>query len=101
MTQNEIALKILNMGKDGYKNDAEGFEKLHQANDLIEKHVKEQLRLYGVADSADWKPTMYLRWYQHINPNPGGFKKYPREIQQKWIKNNGDEKWECLEYHYE
>ena len=45
ITQNEIALKILNMGKDGYKNDAEGFEKLNQANALIEKHVQEQLRL--------------------------------------------------------
>ena len=48
ITQNEIALKILNMGKDGYKNDAEGFEKLNQANALIEKHVQEQLILSGV-----------------------------------------------------
>tara|TARA_R110000803_G_scaffold16034_1_gene44138 strand:+ start:845 stop:1099 length:255 start_codon:yes stop_codon:yes gene_type:complete len=47
-TQNEIALKILNMGKDGYKNDAEGFKKLNQANYLIEKHVTEQLRLNNV-----------------------------------------------------
>ena len=45
MTQNEIALKILNMGKDGYKDDAEGFEKLNKANKLIEEHVTEQLRL--------------------------------------------------------
>jgi hypothetical protein len=45
MTQNEIALKILNMGKDGYKNDAEGFEKLNQANALIENHLTEQLIL--------------------------------------------------------
>ena len=49
ITQNEIALKILNMGKDGYKNDAEGFEKLNQANALIEKHVQEQLILSGVS----------------------------------------------------
>jgi 3-dehydroquinate synthase class II len=48
ITQNEIALKILNMGKEGYKNDADGFKKINQANDLIEKHVQEQLRLYGV-----------------------------------------------------
>ncbi|MCP4054733.1 MAG: hypothetical protein GY739_17145, partial [Mesoflavibacter sp.] len=45
---NEIALEILNMGKDGYKNDAEGFEKINKANALIEKHVKEQLLLHGV-----------------------------------------------------
>ena len=51
MTQNEIALKILNMGKDGYKDDAEGFEKLNKANKLIEEHVTEQLRLYGVSKS--------------------------------------------------
>ena len=51
MTQNEIALKILNMGKDGYKDDAEGFEKLNKANKLIEEHVTEQLRLYGVSGS--------------------------------------------------
>jgi hypothetical protein len=44
-TQNEIALKILNMGKDGYKNDAEGFEKLNLANDLIKNHVIEQFSL--------------------------------------------------------
>jgi hypothetical protein len=52
MTQNEIALKILNMGKDGYKNDAEGFEKLNQANALIENHVTEQLILSGVFGSC-------------------------------------------------
>ena len=50
MTQNEIALKILNMGKEGYKKDAEGFEKLKQANKLIEKHVTEQLRLKSVGN---------------------------------------------------
>ena len=44
-TQNEIALKILNMGKDGYKNDAEGFKKLNLANDLIENHVINQFSL--------------------------------------------------------
>jgi hypothetical protein len=44
-TQNEIALKILNMGKDGYKNDAEGFKKLNLANDLIENHVIKQFSL--------------------------------------------------------
>ncbi|MCP4087025.1 MAG: hypothetical protein GY745_18530 [Actinomycetia bacterium] len=51
MTQNEIALEILNMGKDGYKNDAEGFEKINKANALIEKHVKEQLLLHGVSSN--------------------------------------------------
>lgn len=49
MTKNEIALKILNMGKEGYKNDAEGFEKLNKANKLIEEYVDEQLRLYRVS----------------------------------------------------
>jgi hypothetical protein len=44
-TQNEIALKILNMGKDGYKNDAEGFKKLNLANDLIENQVIKQFSL--------------------------------------------------------
>jgi hypothetical protein len=53
MTQNEIALKILNMGKDGYKNDAEGFEKLNQANALIENHVTEQLFLSGVVGQSE------------------------------------------------
>ena len=66
MTQNEIALKILNMGKDGYKNDAEGFEKLNKANKLIEEHVTEQLRLYGVSVSLPSDP-MVLAEYLHDN----------------------------------
>lgn len=45
MKQNEIALKILNMGKEGYKDDTEGFGKLNKANKLIDEYVSEQLRL--------------------------------------------------------
>lgn len=66
MTQNEIALKILNMGKDGYKDDAEVFEKLNKANKLIEEHVTEQLRLYGVSVSLPSDP-MVLAKYLHDN----------------------------------
>ena len=62
MTQNEIALKILNMGKDGYKNDAEGFEKLNRANALIEEHVQEQLRINGVVASLPQDPIVLARY---------------------------------------
>ena len=76
MTQNEIALKILNMGKDGYKDDTEGFEKLNKANKLIDEHVTEQLRLYSVVGSLpiqdlpnctrveviDQKGRSYVNW---------------------------------------
>lgn len=64
MAKNEIALKILNMGKDGYKNDAEGFEKLKKANDLIDSHVTEKLRLYGGNVSLPTDP-MELAEYLH------------------------------------
>ena len=64
MTQNEIALKILNMGKDGYKDDAEGFEKLNKANKLIEEHVAEQLRLYGV--SVSLQNTVFMSKLQEL-----------------------------------
>tara|TARA_R110000782_G_scaffold775_1_gene2528 strand:+ start:327 stop:581 length:255 start_codon:yes stop_codon:yes gene_type:complete len=79
MTQNEIALKILNMGKDGYKNDAEGFEKLNQANDLIEKHVNEQLRLNDVSNRRE----LLIDLLTSLEKGGGN-----RFVSKEWIADN-------------
>ena len=79
MTQNEIALKILNMGKDGYKNDAEGFEKLNQANALIENHVTEQLRLNDVSNQRE----LLIDLLTSLEKGGGN-----RFVSKEWIADN-------------
>ena len=39
MKKNELAIKILNLGKGGYENDEEGFRKLDEAKRLIDEYV--------------------------------------------------------------
>ena len=79
MTQNEIALKILNMGKEGYKNDVEGFEKLNQANDLIEKHLTEQLRLNDVSNRRE----LLIDFLTSLEKGGGN-----RFVSKEWIADN-------------
>lgn len=52
--RNELALKLLNIGKEGYKDDNEGFRKLKIANKLIEEYEKKQLQLNPVNKRFDW-----------------------------------------------
>lgn len=91
ITQNELALKILNMGKDGYKNDAEGFEKLNKANTLIEVYVENKLRLNNDIEEMDWflKQKFEKDLFKLINDYcKQGLKKPDLIKKMEWVLGN-------------
>ena len=51
----EVALKILQVGKAGFSTQEDGFKKLDECIELIDKHVAEQLILSGVVKSLNDK----------------------------------------------
>jgi len=48
----EVALKILQVGKAGFSTQEDGFKKLDECIELIDKHVAEQLILSDVGCSC-------------------------------------------------
>jgi hypothetical protein len=51
ITNKEVALKILQVGKAGFDTQEDGYKKLDECIELIDKHVAKQLILSGVSGS--------------------------------------------------
>ena len=53
ITNKEVALKILQVGKAGFDTQEDGYKKLDECMELIDKHIAEQLILLGVSQQSE------------------------------------------------
>ena len=86
ITNKDVALKILQVGKAGFTTQEDGFKKLDECIELIDKHVSEQLNLCDVGvmlsieflewtEKGFWTKHEYrtegvkevAKWYNSIN----------------------------------
>lgn len=64
ITNKDVALKILQVGKAGFTTQEDGYKKLDECIALIDKHVSERLNLSGVVRSKRFNKNDLLRAYQ-------------------------------------
>jgi hypothetical protein len=78
ITKKDVALKILQLGKAGFTTQEDGYKKLDECIDLIDRHVSEQLSIQGVSISLLKKYMIHVEQCEGVN--------FVSDIDRPWSK---------------